>query len=272
MGFQNKTKYFVVLRKGNSLVRRVLITGAGSTGGIGFATAKRFAHMGFQLFITSTTERIFERRNELRDLGVSVEAGVFDLTEEEQVRELVRRAKKSLRGIDIVVNNAGMGSVSCPEEFALAKDTSLMQWNLSLARNLTTAFLVSREAIQHLSESRCGRIVMVASTTGFLQASTGEVGYAAAKAAMIGVVKTLALELAPHGITVNAVAPGWIASEAQTSLEARHGRATPFGRSGTPDEVASVITFLSSDDASYVTGQTIVIDGGNSLIEGKAPA
>ncbi len=251
---------------------KVLITGVGSKGGIGFATAVRFARMGYSLFVTSTTERIFDRRDELREYGVSVEATPFDLTYEMQVKQLVHLADEFLGGIDIVINNAGMGSISSPEHFALAKDMTLEQWNLSLSRNITSAFLVSKESIKYLSESQCGRIVMVASTTGVLQSNVGEVAYAASKAAMVGVVKTLALELAPKNITVNAVAPGWIATESQTPLEARHGLASPLGRSGTPDEVASVIAFLSSNDASYITGQTVVIDGGNSLAEGRSPA
>ncbi len=251
---------------------KVLITGVGSKGGIGFATAVRFARMGYRLFISSTTERIFDRRNELREYGVSVEAAPFDLTDETQVMQLVGQAGEYLGGIDIVVNNAGMGSLSSPEQFALTVDTSLEQWNLSLSRNLTSAFLVSKESITYLSESQCGRIVMVASTTGVLQANVGEVAYAASKAAMVGMVKTLALELAPKNITVNAVAPGWIATKSQTPLEARNGLASPLGRSGTPDEVASAIAFLASEDSSYITGQTLVIDGGNSLPEGRAPA
>jgi NAD(P)-dependent dehydrogenase (short-subunit alcohol dehydrogenase family) len=136
--------------------------------------------------------------------------------------------------------------------------------------DLTSAFLVSRAFVAGMAERGYGRIVNVSSTAGPVSAMPGDAAYAAAKAGMVGMTRALALEVAACGVTVNAVAPGWIATAAQTEAEAHAGRASPVGRSGTPEEVASVIAFLCSPAASYVTGQCWVIDGGNSVIEARA--
>jgi 3-oxoacyl-[acyl-carrier protein] reductase len=117
-----------------------------------------------------------------------------------------------------------------------------------------------------------GRIVMVSSVTGPLVTNPRSAGYSAAKAGMDGLMRAIAIEVARGGVTVNSVAPGWIATGSQTQQEVVAGRHTPAGRSGTPEEVAAMIAFLCSDDASYVTGQSIVVDGGNTIQEYKGPA
>jgi 3-oxoacyl-[acyl-carrier protein] reductase len=118
-------------------------------------------------------------------------------------------------------------------------------------------------------ERRRGRIVMVSSVTGPVVTAPGSAGYSAAKAAMDGLMRAVALEVGDAGVTVNAVQPGWIATGSQLPEEAEAGLHTPIGRSGTPEEVAEVIGFLASDRASYVTGATVVVDGGNTIQEIK---
>ena len=264
--------------------RTALVTGCGSPSGIGFATAKRLAAAGCNLVITSTTDRIHERADELRSLASSGadsrEASgdalsiVADLTHEPDVAMLVDETTKRFGRIDVLVNNAGMVTVGNELFNAPLSDTTLQQWNDSLARNLTSCFLVTRCVLgARVAGSAAmpdgARIVNVASTTGALQAGLGDVGYNAAKAGMIGLTRAVALEVAARKITVNAVAPGWIATGSQSPAEARAGAASPFARSGTPDEVAAVIEFLCGASASYVTGQMIVVDGGDALPEDR---
>jgi 3-oxoacyl-[acyl-carrier protein] reductase len=247
--------------------RVALITGAGSVTGIGFACAKQFLGTGVRVMVTSTTERIFER---VADLDGNEEASgyVADLTDEVQARDLVSATVAQFGRLDIVVNNAGMTSVGHPAAPAPLVQTTLEQWRLSLDRDLTTAFLITRAAVPHLVAGSWGRIVNVASLTGPVMAMRDEAPYATAKAAMVGLTRALALDLGPRGVTVNAIAPGWIDTGTSSSdHERRMGRATPARRSGSPDEVAAVVVFLASEGASYITGQTIVIDGGNSIME-----
>jgi len=248
-----------------------LVTGAGSASGIGFATARVLGAAGHHVVVTSTTARIHDRVAELVADGISAEGVVCDLLEPDAADRLVLDLTALDGRLDVVVNNAGMIAVGGSHLDAPTESVTDGQWSDGLARNLTTCFTVCRAALPWLrSAGSAGRIVNVASTSGPVQAFTGDVAYHAAKAGMVGLTRALALECASSGVTVNAVAPGWIATASQTSGEAVAGRLAPLGRSGTPAEVAAVIAFLASAAASYVTGQLIVVDGGNSLPEDRS--
>jgi 3-oxoacyl-[acyl-carrier protein] reductase len=240
--------------------RIALVTGAGSPDGIGYATARRLAGLGAEVAIVSTTRRIHERAGELGVTGF-----VADLTLEEEVGALVDAISEQMGPPDIVVNNAGLASKASPEVLRPVADLTIDEWRSEIDRNLTTAFLVSRALVGGMAERGWGRIVNIAATAGPVNALPTEAAYAAAKAGVVGLTRALAMELVADGVTVNAIAPGIIHTGASTLVELRAGLGTPMARPGTPDEVAAAISFLVSPGASYITGQMLVIDGGNSV-------
>ena len=246
--------------------RTALVTGCGSETGIGFATARALAQRGARVIMTATTDRIELRANELRASGYDAHGVVGRLETEAAAHAVLDAARNRGGSPDILVNNAGM--VSIGDEMPRGDlGMSLDDWHSAVEVNLTSVFLVTRAVIADMRERGWGRIITVASTTGAVQAARDDLGYATAKAGTLGFTRALAVDEARHGITVNAVAPGWIATGSQLAQEAEEGQLVPLGRSGTPAEVASAIAWLASPGASYVTGQLVVIDGGNSVAE-----
>jgi 3-oxoacyl-[acyl-carrier protein] reductase len=254
------------------------VTGAGSPSGIGFATARLLGALGARVAVTATTGRAHDRAAELARVGVESVGVVVDLTDEGAVQSAVDQARNVLGPIGVLVNNAGMTSQA---RSVLGQDTpdvesgTILQlpydaWRRTVARNLDTAYLVTRAALPDMMSARWGRVVMVASVTGPVMAMRAEAAYAAAKSAMVGLMRAVALDHAGDGITCNAVAPGWIATGSSTSDEVRQARTTPVGRAGTPDEVATAIATLCLPGSAYTTGQLVVIDGGNSIAEERA--
>lgn len=244
-----------------------LISGAGSSTGIGWAAAKALGELGARVAITATTDRVHERVAELSDLGIDAVGFVTRLDTEAQV-DLFSAALADAGVIpSILVNNAGMVSIGDATMLSGDITQGIADWNRGLAINLTTAFLLTRAVIPAMRSAGYGRIITVSSVTGPVMASRGDVAYAAAKAGMVGLTRALAVDEAAAGITANAVAPGWIATGSQLDSEEQEGHLVPARRSGTAAEVASAIAWLATPGAAYITGQVIVVDGGNSVGE-----
>jgi 3-oxoacyl-[acyl-carrier protein] reductase len=219
--------------------RVALVTGCGSAGGIGFAVARALIAGGAKVAVTSTTARIHDRQAEL---GAAF-AGVADLTDAAAVAGLFAQVTQALGPVEILVNNAGMVQTGKPVRRAQVGGLTDAAWAQHLALNVTTAFNCIRAALPAMQAAGHGRIVNMASVT--------------------------ALEYARHGITCNAVLPGWIATESSSPREIRAGKASPAARPGTPEEVAACALFLCSDQAAYVNGAMLVVDGANTLMEMK---
>lgn len=251
--------------------RVALVTGAGAADGIGFATARALRAAGAKVAISATTGRIFDRLAELgAEFGTEgCYALPADLTDPAEVTALVDGVVTRLGPIDILVNNAGMSQTGRSHERLTMDQMTDAAFDFQIDISLKTAFRVSRAVLPGMIERGYGRVVHMASVTGPVVGIAGSGPYATAKAGMLGMARVQAIECGPHGVTVNCIGPGWIHTGSSSPNEVVAGRYTPVGRAGRPEEVAHVAVFLASEEASYLTGQLITVDGGNTLQEFK---
>jgi len=243
----------------NLVGKSALVTGA--SGGIGAATARALHGAGAVVALSGT------RTEPLETLAAELDARVHvlpcDLSDVDAVEALVGRATEAMGGVDILINNAGIARDSL---FMRMKDDD---WNGVLNVNLTSAMRLCRGVLRGMMRARWGRIVNISSVVG-ITGNPGQGNYAAAKAGMIGMSKSLAHEVAVRGITVNAVAPGFIETAMTDTLTGEQKEKInvriPAGRMGRPAEVAAAVLYLSSEEAGYVTGATLHVNGGMAMI------
>ena len=239
-----------------------LVTGASR--GIGLSIALRLGAAGARVVVNDVAfrEGPGAAAQAIRDAGSEAKVVEANVTDAAQVQEMFREVEESWGGVDILVNNAG-----------ITRDSLLMRmseedWDTVLDVNLKGAFLCCRAAARSMIRKRWGRIINMSSVVA-LAGNPGQVNYSASKAGLIGVTRTLARELASRNITVNALAPGFIDTDMVKAMseDARQQALArvPMGRLGTPEDVAAVVAFLASEEASYLTGQVIGVDGGIAL-------
>ncbi len=244
--------------------RVALVTGAGSEGGIGYAIARALLAAGARVCVTATGPHVQDRAAALGCMG-----HVADLTDPAQVAALFAEVAARLGPVELLVNNAGMVQTGKRVGRQPLAGWSDQAWAHHMALNINTTFHCCRAALPAMAERGYGRIVNISSVTGPMVAIDGSSAYATAKAGVTGMTRAIALEYGRRGITCNAILPGWIATASSSPQEIRAGAKTPAGRPGTPEEVAACALFLASQEASYVTGTTLVVDGGNTLQEMK---
>jgi 3-oxoacyl-[acyl-carrier protein] reductase len=238
--------------------RVAFITGASR--GIGRATALTLCRAGFDIVVASPEiEKNEEVAAEIRACSGEAMTVNLDVTSADSVKEAFGKALADKSRIDVLVNNAGV------TRDGLAVRMKPADWDLVLSINLDGAFRCTQAVLPGMMRNRWGRIINIASVVG-QAGSAGQANYAASKAGLIGLTKALAQEMASRGITVNAVAPGYIATD-MTAVLAEEVRqkilaAVPLGRMGKPEDIAAAVKFLASEDASYITGQVLAVNGG----------
>ena len=238
-----------------------LVTGASY--GIGFAIAEGMAKAGATIVFNDIRQELVDKGlAAYKEAGVEAHGYVCDVTDEDAVQAMVKQIAQEVGVVDILVNNAG-----------ITRDGLLMMmkpedFDAVIAANLRGAFLCMKAVARQMVKQRYGRIVSLSSVVG-LRGNAGQVNYAASKAGVIGMTKSLAKELAGRNITVNAVAPGFIDTDMTAALTETAKNAAlgsiPMGRMGTPENVAKAVAFLAGEDAGYITGQVLAVDGGMSM-------
>ena len=241
----------------------VLVTG--SSRGIGAGIARRFAQEGHRVAIHYRAEEAQARTlyDELASASRSVMLVSGDITREDAVKQIVSRVQERFGFIDVLVNNAG---IALPTQ--LITDTTLADWNRVMETNGTGMFLMTNAVLPEMVSQKRGAIVNISSMWGIIGGSC-EVAYSSSKAAVIGFTKSLAKEVAPSGIRVNCVSPGFVLTDMTRGFDegviAGICEETPLLRAGTPEDIASAVLFLASDEASFITGQVLSVDGGRCI-------
>ncbi|MEE8516025.1 MAG: 3-oxoacyl-[acyl-carrier-protein] reductase [Alphaproteobacteria bacterium] len=239
--------------------KRAIVTGA--SGGIGAATSRALHRAGAQVTLTGTRTAVLDEL--ALELGEGAHVAACDLSISGAANELAQAAVSAMGGVDILVNNAGV-----------TRDNLMMRmkdedWQTVLDLNLTATFRLSRAVLRGMVKARWGRIISISSVVG-VTGNPGQANYAASKAGMIGMTKALAAEVAGRGITVNCIAPGFIDTAMTAGLgpdqTAELENRIPCGRLGTPEDVASSAVFLASEEAAYITGHTLHVNGGMAMI------
>lgn len=239
--------------------KTALLTGA--TGGIGRAIAKTLHDQGANLILTDINPDALEKFQ--KELGDRVAVFAGNITDENDLKNLVKFGEQAFGNIDILINNAG-----------ITKDTLSMRmtddmWDAVLKVNLTAGFRLTREVLPRMMKKRWGRIISMASIVGVI-GNVGQANYAASKAGLIAMSKSIAGEVAGRGITANCIAPGFIATPMTENLPDNVKQAMldriPMKRMGTPQDIANVVAFLASEESAYITGQTINVNGGMLMV------
>ena len=244
--------------------RSVIVTGAGS--GIGKGIARVFARHGAKVLVAARSgDKLAQVAGEINDGGGRASAFAGDVTDWDSVQAMAAAAAERHGGIDVLCTNAGIYPLARVEEMDPA------EWDQVMAANLKSAFLCLKACLPHLKHSGSGRVVLTSSITGPVTGIAGCTHYGATKSGQLGFMRTACMEVAKYGITVNAVLPGNILTEGLIVLGAEHLDAMrasiPLGKLGTPEDVGYAALFLASREAAGITGQTLIVDGGQTVPE-----
>ena len=234
--------------------KKILVTGA--TGGIGKALVKKFISLGGDVLATGTKA---DKLDEIKKNFPNIKVKKFDISEHSRIEEFIENVSLELGGLDILINNAGINA----DNLSLRMKDN--EWKKVIDINLTSTFLLSKNSIKKMLKTKYGRIVNITSIVGHT-GNLGQANYSAAKSGLIGMSKSLAIEYAKKNITINCVSPGFIVSSMTSNIAEKVKlfltSRIPMGKLGTGEDVSNCVAFLSSEEAAYITGETIHVNGG----------
>ena len=234
--------------------KKILITGA--TGGIGGSLIKKFVSLGGNVLATGTNT---EKLDQIKKNNLGIKVKKFDISEHSRIEEFIENVTLELGGLDVLINNAGKNIDNL--SLRMKED----EWKKIIDINLTSTFLLTKYSIKKMLRTKYGRVVNITSVVGHT-GNAGQTNYAASKAGIIGMSKSLAIEYAKKNITINCVSPGFIISDMTMNIAEKVKlyltSRIPMGKLGTGEDVSNCVAFLSSNEASYITGETIHVNGG----------